>query len=432
MNKIIFLFFVFNVIVSCSFNDKSKIWNKEDSEIKDNKDLKIVFKETKEILKELNPSLELNFTNLNLNKDISDNLNYTGILKYSGNLEEKKSFNFSNFKDINQLNYKPLFLKNGLIFFDNKGSIIRFNESGNIIWKKNYYSKSEKKLNPKLAMAQKGDRLIVVDNVSKFYTININSGELIWTKRNTYPFNSEIKTMNNEFFVIDYKNILRCFKIDNGKECWKVQTDESFTVSNSKFSLIISNDIIIFSNSVGDLTAVDISSGLILWQLPTHSSAILKETFTLKTSKLVSDNKNIFFSNNKNQFYSIDLNNGISNWKNKINSYLTPIITNELIFTVSENGFLFTIEKETGNIIKINNLYKNLSKKEIGKLEPIGIIIVNNFLYLTNSNGSLMIINLKSGNIIKEKKISRDIISEPFIHNDQLFIISKNSIKRFY
>ncbi len=432
MNKIIFLFFVFNVIVGCSFNDKSKIWNKEDTKTKDNKNLKVVFKETKEILKELNPSLKLNFTNLNLNKDISDNLNHTGILNYSGNLKEKKSFNFSNFKDINQLNYKPLFLKDGLIFFDNKGSIIRFSENGDVIWKKNYYSKSEKKLNPKLAMALKGDRLIVVDNVSKFYTINVKSGELIWSKRNTHPFNSEIKTIYNKFFAVDYKNVLRCFKIDDGKECWKVRTDESFTVSNIKFSLIISKDVIIFSNSVGDLTAVDISTGLIIWQLPTHSSAILKETFTLKTSKIVSDNKDIFFSNNKNQFYSIDLDNGISNWKNEINSNLTPIITNEFILTVSQNGFLFTIEKETGNIIKINNLYKNLSNKEKEKLVPVGIIIVNNFLYLTNNNGSLMIVNLKSGNIVKEKKISRDIISEPFIHNDHLFIISKNSIKRFY
>ena len=432
MNKIIFFLLIFNVIVSCSFNDQSKIWNKEDIEKKTNKDLKVVYKEPKEILKELNPSLELNFTNLTLNKNISDNLNHTGILKYSGNLDEKKSFNFSNFKDINHLNYRPLFLKNGLIFFDNKGSIIRFNESGNVMWKKNYYSKSEKKLNPKLAMAIFGDKLIVVDNVSKFYTININSGELIWSKRNTYPFNSEIKTIDNKFFAIDYKNILRCFKIDNGEECWKVQTEESFTVSNFKFSLIISKDVIIFSNSVGDLTAVDISTGLIIWQLPTHSSAILKETFTLKTSKIVSDNKSIFFSNNKNQFYSIDLNNGIINWKNKINSNVTPIVTNEFIFTVSQSGFLFTIEKKTGNIIKINNLYKNFSKKEKKKLEPIGIKIINNFLYLTNNNGRLMIVSLKSGEIVKEKKISKDIISEPFIYDEHLYIISKNSIKIYY
>ena len=37
-----------------------------------------------------------------------------------------------------------------LIFFDKKGSIIRYDKSHKISWKVNHYSKSEKKLNPKL------------------------------------------------------------------------------------------------------------------------------------------------------------------------------------------------------------------------------------------------------------------------------------------
>ena len=35
-----------------------------------------------------------------------------------------------------------------IIFFDDKGSILQFDENSNLVWKKNYYSKSEKKLKP--------------------------------------------------------------------------------------------------------------------------------------------------------------------------------------------------------------------------------------------------------------------------------------------
>ena len=59
-------------------------------------------------------------------------------------------YKFSKFKEINHLDYEPLFLKDGLIFFDNSGTIIRYNNDQKIIWKKNYYSKFEKKMNPKL------------------------------------------------------------------------------------------------------------------------------------------------------------------------------------------------------------------------------------------------------------------------------------------
>jgi hypothetical protein len=61
-----------------------------------------------------------------------------------------------------------------------------------------------------------GDNLLVIDNIAKYYSVNINSGKLNWSKNNTYPFNSEIKKNKDKFFVVDYKNTLRCYKIDDG------------------------------------------------------------------------------------------------------------------------------------------------------------------------------------------------------------------------
>ena len=35
--------------------------------------------------------------------------------------------------------------------------------------------------------------LIVIDNISKYYAVDINTGELVWSKNNPAPFNSQIK-----------------------------------------------------------------------------------------------------------------------------------------------------------------------------------------------------------------------------------------------
>ena len=92
--------------------------------------------------------------------------------------------------------------------------------------------------------------------------------------------------------------------------------------------------MVIFNNSIGDITAVDIETGLINWQLPTQSSSIINETYNFKISKLVSDGKSIFFSNNKNEFYSLDVKTGTINWINEINSNLTSIVSGNLLFTM--------------------------------------------------------------------------------------------------
>ena len=232
------------------------------------------------------------------------------------------------------------------------------------MWKQNHYSKSEKKLRPKLDFIQDGENLLITDSIAKYYSVNINSGELNWSKNNIYPFNSDIKKHKNKIFVIDYKNTLRCFNISDGNECWNLKTEDSFTISNSKFSLIVINDKVIFSNSIGDITAVDIETGVIIWQLPTQSSSIINETYNFKISKLVSDGNSIIFSNNKNEFHSIDVKTGTINWINEINSNITPIITGNLIFTVSNEGYLIVIEKNKGNIIRVTDLFNNYKLKK--------------------------------------------------------------------
>ena len=132
-------------------------------------------------------------------------------------------------------------------------------------------------------------------------------------KRNNYPYNSEIKINNDRFFVIDLNNVLRCYFIKDGSECWNYETEKTLAITNAKNSLLISENVVYFINNLGDLTAIDTSSGALMWQLPTQSSDIKNSTYDFKIKASFRRQKH-FFSNNKNEFYSIDL----KKWCNKL------------------------------------------------------------------------------------------------------------------
>ena len=431
MNRLIIIVISIVFLGQCSFNENSRIWNNEKKEIEAKSKVKKVFSKEKKITTEFNQDLKLDLSKIRTNNEIDNNKNNYGAQDYDGIFKKIGSYKFSKLKDINKLDFKPIFLNEGLIFFNKKGTIIRYNDKQKILWEKNYYSKVEKKLKPKLDFVVDDENLLVTDNISKYYSININSGELNWSKNNTYPFNSEIKKIKNKFFAIDYKNTLRCYNINDGSECWNLQTEDSFTISSSKFSLIIINNDLIFSNSIGDITAVDIETGLIVWQLPTQSSSITNETYNFKISKLVSDGNSIFFSNNKNEFYSVDVKTGVTNWISEINSNLTPIISGNLVFTVSNNGYLYVIEKNKGNIIRINDLYLSYKIKKRKNIKPVGFSIGNTKLYLTNTDGKMIIADLNFGNVVGIEKIAGDFVSRPFIYNQNLFVIKKGSIVQY-
>ena len=431
MNRIIILIIALIFLNQCSFNENSRIWKDKENKLEAQKNIKKVFLEDKKITTEFNQELKLDLSIIKFNNKITDNENNYGSQNYEGLIDKIGNYKFSKFEDINQLNFKPIFLEDGLIFFDKKGSIIRYNDKTKVLWKKNHYSKSEKKLRPKLDFIQDGENLLITDSIAKYYSVNINSGELNWSKNNIYPFNSDIKKHKNKIFVIDYKNTLRCYNISDGNECWNLKTEDSFTISNSKFSLIVINDKVIFSNSIGDITAVDIETGVIIWQLPTQSSSIINETYNFKISKLVSDGNSIIFSNNKNEFHSIDVKTGTINWINEINSNITPIITENLIFTVSNEGYLIVIEKNKGNIIRVTDLFNNYKLKKRKNIKPVGFVIGNTNLYLTNTDGKMIVVDLSLGDIKKIEKISGDFISRPFIFNQNLFVIRNGSIIQY-
>jgi outer membrane protein assembly factor BamB len=428
--KILKLILLLFFIVSCSLNPNSKLWTKK-NEIKKDKILKIRKINTKEkILKnELNTSLKINIKNAKDENSYLQNFNNNnGKSNYDGKLRSISKYKFSKIENFYQYEPEIAVDKNNIIFFDNKGSLLKFNKNSKLIWKKNYYSKAEKKLNPILFFSNNAKYLVVADTIAKYYVMDIESGNLIWSKNNTSPFNSQIKIFRDKFYVVDSENILRCFSLKNGKQIWKFKTDKPFIKSQKKHSLVIKDNKIIFNNTLGDISAVDINNGNLMWQTPTQNKDILSESMFLKISDLIVGDNAILFSNNDNGFFSIDTDSGIMNWKQKINSNLRPTLVDNLIFTVTNEGYFVVIENETGNLIRSTNIFKNIKSKKRQKIKPIGFIVGKKNIYLTTSNGRLFVVDILTGTTKSILKIDNEKISRPIVLGQNLFIVKDNSV----
>ncbi|MDC0619719.1 PQQ-like beta-propeller repeat protein [Candidatus Pelagibacter ubique] len=431
MNKVLLSVLILLILSNCSASKKVGFWNKDDKNQQQIENNKTILTKQIRLEEEFNSNLYVKISNGKLNQNSLNDQNDTGELTYEGVLEKIGKYNFSKFNDFDFISPSPLFYNNNLVFYDNKGEITLYDENQKTLWKNNFYNKSEKKIKPRLNFALKDDILIVTDDVAKYYAINIDTGELLWIKTNIVPFNSNIKIKNDVFYVVDYKNILRSISIKDGSEIWNLKTEESLTKSNTKISIALDDKNIYFNNSIGDITAVDIKSGQLVWQLPTQNNNISQNAFQLSNSELVINENTIFFSNNKNEFYSIDSATGLINWKTEISSDLKPVVIGKLIITISEKGYLYIIDKKSGNIIRINDLYKNYKDKKRNQIKPTGFIVALNKIYLTNSDGKLIIVNSNEGNILNVVKVSGSKILQPFINENNLFLISNGSIIKF-
>ena len=432
MTKFLKFFLLFVFITNCSLDTKSNIWTKNKKIVKEKqKTIKLLFKDEKPLDTEFNPQLKIKLSGKLINNSFINNFdNNNGRINYNGNLKKISRFKFSKIDHFDESEPEIIFSENNVIFFDNKGSILKFDNSSKLIWKKNYYSKPEKKLKPLLFFANNKDTLIVTDSISKYYAMNIGTGELLWSKNHSAHFNSQVKIYKDKFFAVDSQNVLRCYSVKDGTELWRVKTERALIKSVKKLSLIIIDNKVYFNNSIGDITAVDIKNGNLLWLTPTQSSEILGQSFFIKSSNLVANNNSIFLSNNRSEFFSLDLKTGILNWKHKINSTLTPTLVDNLIFTITMEGFLVVIENQKGNIIRITDIFKQFKKKKRSKIKPVGFIVGSENIYLTTDHGRLIIIDIALGRTKSILKIDSDKISRPFVLNQNLYIIKENSIIR--
>ena len=429
MIKSVFIILSILILSSCSFDTKSGIWTKEKIALndKENNQIKELFK--KEVLNEneFNPNLKLVIKNFSQNKNKYNGNNF-GAFTVNSNFKEILKYSYSKIEYFDQFEPEAVFIDNDLIFFDKKGSIIKFDHKSKIKWKVNYYTKKEKKLLPILKFEKSGKNLLVTDNLAKIYLLNTTDGKLIWQKDHDVSLISQLKIESNKFYVLDANNVFSCYSLLDGQKIWQFKGEKKLINSQKQTSVVINDDSVIFNNTKGEIISLNKIDGNLNWLTPTVEYGESLQSFLVKNSDLVLDENNIYFSNNQNSFFSLDTNLGFINWKQDISSKLRPVIIDNIILTISLKGYLYILEKNSGKIIRITDVFYNVKSKNKKKLEINGFIVTRDKIYLSTNNGKIIKVNIENGNIDLVYRVSRSKISKPYVNDSKIYVIKDNGI----
>ena len=157
----------------------------------------------------------------------------------------------------------------------------------------------------------------------------------------------------------------------------------------------------------------------------TTPSAFAHDTdFFNSSSIVITENEIIFFA--FNAIFSFNLDNGRNNWRERISSTITPIVDGDNIFFVSDDGFFVTLNRNSGEIIRSNNILKILKTRK-QKTKITGFVMGSGKIYATTRNGFLIICSPSTGKVEGLKKIGGEINSSPIISDGSLFILTEKS-----
>ena len=432
----ILIFSLSIILFECSFDDKTGIWNDKQKRKRANVVLIKLSDDENKFEKELNPGSQINFNSKEkINKTWTmPGLNYSNLtshLKFGGRISKFSKYKFKKIPH-STVKENPLIVKeNYFITVGEKGSIVKFVDRRKVQWKKNIYSKKEKKKIENISLALSKDILYAIDNLGKYYALNVDTGKIIWIKRHTALFNSQIKVIKGKIYAVDSNNTINCFSSADGKQIWEFETPPTFIKTNKKLSIITTEDSVLFSNTAGDIAKININNGELIWFIPTQNTLIKHETDFLETSDIVLYKKNVFFSNNFSKLFSLNKDSGILNWILNINSNLRPIIIDNYLFTISKEGYLIVVDIVEGKIIRSNYIFNNFKKRERKKIFTQGFLIASNKIYITTNLGYLIVCSVVTGKVEKVSKVSNSGLSEPIISNNEMYILSNKMLLIF-
>ena len=133
MIRIFKLILLLILISGCSFKDTTGYWTNEKELSKSESNFKPLFENNERLLKEFNTNYKIKLDDSLIGSIQYNTLdNNDGYVKYNGNLEKISKYNFSKISDYNKFEPDLIFHNNGIIFFDNKGNILSFDNKSKL------------------------------------------------------------------------------------------------------------------------------------------------------------------------------------------------------------------------------------------------------------------------------------------------------------
>ena len=434
----LFLIFFSLLVFSCS-SDKDK---KVDLEIFKKQGEKInVFEANNVFDIEVDSRSILQLNQPQLNKKWSyehfSSNNFYDHLVYEGKFQDIFKKNIGDYLNKNNDNGSLLVFENFVFLSDEKGKIYKFDTNNQkIIWELKIYASTYNSYPKNIALFLNGDILYAADNLGFIYSIDVQTGKTIWQQNYGIPFSSHLNFHKGILYVVNQNSRLYAFNPSDGQKIWSFESLSGLIKPSRSSNISLYDNKLLFSNDVGDVTAIDLDQQVIIWTKNILSQNTISNNIVFQISNILIDKKDVFVSSNGGDLFNFNLETGEIKWAQKLSSIQNHISTDKYLFVLTENAYVVALNKLNGSILWSLNLNKYsksiIEGSNVGIFstptnnDHFGLLLGSGHLYLTSTSGYIFKISAVDGKYISRKKINNELSRAPIIVNNKILILNRS------
>ncbi len=319
----------------------------------------------------------------------------------------------------------------GKIYALNTKSRVRafHDQTGKIIWETNVRSLIDNEAVIGGGVAYDNGMLFVTSGYNEVLALETETGKIQWRTKINAGSRAAPTIKDGRVFVTALNNNVFALNSSNGKLLWEYQGIGETTGLLGAASPTADEQIIVAALSSGEVVALRVENGAVIW------TDRLSNSLRLGGMSGLSDIRGLPILNGDlliaisfgGKMAAYNKRNGTLLWEKEIGSAETPWLAGNTVYVMSNDYKLVAVNALNGEILWLSDVpkYKDMKDRE-GLLSWYGPVMAGGRLMVTGTDGRVLEYAPITGKLIGQWTVKETVKRAPIIANASLYFLSED------
>ncbi|MDA8232269.1 MAG: PQQ-binding-like beta-propeller repeat protein [Magnetospirillum sp.] len=279
-------------------------------------------------------------------------------------------------------------------------------------------------------LAYDNGHLYVATGFAQVVAVNAKDGKVVWRQPLSGPMRGAPTVRGGRVFVITVDDQVHCLSAEDGKELWSQQGIAEQASLLSGTSPAVDGNVVIVPYSSGELFALRVENGAVLWQ--DSLSAISRTqgigTLTDIRGRPIIDRGKVYAVGHSDLLVAIDLRSGRRVWERDIGGMQSPWIAGDYLFLVTNDNEAVAVDATNGHVLWVTQLqtWKNPDIKT-HRIVWAGPVLASDRLIFGSSHGYLLSLSPYTGKVLGYEKAPAGISIQPVVADGTIYFYTDDA-----
>ncbi|WP_052045979.1 PQQ-binding-like beta-propeller repeat protein [Candidatus Paracaedibacter symbiosus] len=321
-----------------------------------------------------------------------------------------------------------IIVANDTVFgMDTQGNVTAINkQTGTQLWsvETSHEGRSNDTLGGGIAYGE--DKIFVTTSFGDVIALEAKTGKELWRQILVTPMRIAPIVTNGRIFVVTIGNELHALSTKTGESLWAHAGLPEATGLLGGGVPAVENNLIIVPYSSGELYALRVENGYSVWTdtlSPTISADSLSSISHIRARPIIYQDI-LYAVSHGGRMAAIDVNSGIRLWQKDISSVRTPAIIGNYLYLISINNELVCLDRQTGEIVWTISLPMSDGSSKINWAGPLA---TSHGLLITGSNGAMDFYSAKDGKKLHGIQTGQHFSLSPIVVDKKIYTLNDSA-----